>query len=118
MSFFRFYFIFGNRKKKCLKKCGIRETENSVCSADIYVISLVFPFLCVPEVKSIFILTYYKILGKITFYTKIQHTIVHFARYKNFRKYMKLKFLNIINGNRMLLNASQEYGNNKKSETD
>lgn len=83
---------------------------------DTYVISGVLCFRSVPEVKSIFILTYYKILGKITFYTKIQHIIVHFARYENFWKYMKLKlkFLNIIDGNRMLLNASQEYDNNKK----
>lgn len=80
MSLFRFYFIFGNRKKKCLKKCGIRETEISVCSADIYVISLVFLFLCVPEVKSIIILSYFIWIEKNRFCRKNRVVIVRSAQ--------------------------------------
>lgn len=72
----RFYFIFGNRKKKCLKKCGIRETENSADSEDIYVISLVFLFLYVPEVKSVIILSYFIWIEKNRFCRKNREIIV------------------------------------------
>ena len=122
MSFFRFYFIFGNRKKKCLKKCGIRETENSVCSADIYVISLVFPFLCVPEVKSIFILAYFMQIEKNRFCRKNRGILVQNAQKIDRKKLKKnmisIKILGLDSGeSEKMEEQNQGQHNNKKSGT-